>query len=84
MSLSEPATQQRDDIVARPRVKRVAVLSLYKPESEIAALVLGVGANMGSYCCGLGARGPSENRPDDRNAVLACRAFVPDAPPWNY
>ena len=44
MSLSEPATQQRDDMIARPRVKRAAGSSLYKPESEIGELVLGAGA----------------------------------------
>jgi hypothetical protein len=37
--------QQRADIVARPsRFKRAAGASLYKPESEIAELVLGVAA----------------------------------------
>ena len=37
--------QQRADLVARPaRAKRDMPSALYKPESEIAALVLGVGA----------------------------------------
>ena len=37
--------QQRDDIIARPtRAKRGVPSALYKPESEIGALVLGVGA----------------------------------------
>jgi hypothetical protein len=37
--------QQRDDIILRPtRTKGAAGTSLYKPESEIAALVLGAGA----------------------------------------
>jgi hypothetical protein len=37
--------QQRDDMIARPtRAKKAGGASLYKPESEIAVLVLGVGA----------------------------------------